>query len=233
MAGRDLPTRALLACGLAAGPVFVMTYVVDGRTRRHYQPRRHPVSALALGSRGWVQVANFLVTGPLTVAAAVGLGRVTRHGPGRAVMPAAVAAAGLGLIGAGLFATDPVPGYPDPASPAPAPRSAPGARRHRSSPAAVTRTGALHIASSVPFFVGFPVAELAGAGRLARQGRRVGALLSAAAAVTGTAAVTVAGAGFAGKEGVADRAGTWQRLSVVTAFSWLAAMSGRALAAAP
>jgi hypothetical protein len=56
-------TRGLLCCGLAAGPVFVTTFLTDGATRNGYRPSRHPVSSLALGPRGWVQAANFAVTG--------------------------------------------------------------------------------------------------------------------------------------------------------------------------
>ncbi|HEX6236677.1 MAG TPA: DUF998 domain-containing protein [Acidimicrobiales bacterium] len=53
----------LLVWGGAAGAVgFVMVFLVDGATRPGYSPARHPVSALSLGSRGWVQVTSFVVT---------------------------------------------------------------------------------------------------------------------------------------------------------------------------
>ena len=67
-------TRGLLYCGLAAGPVFVTTFLVEGATRDGYRPSRHPVSSLALGSRGRVQAANFAVTGTLVLAGAARLG---------------------------------------------------------------------------------------------------------------------------------------------------------------
>src|SRR5512138_2037512 len=63
-------TRRLLRCGLAAGPVFVTAFVVEGAARDGYRPLRHPVSSLALGPGGWVQAANFAVTGTLFLAAA-------------------------------------------------------------------------------------------------------------------------------------------------------------------
>ena len=56
-------TRRLLRCGLAAGPVFVTAYLVEGAARDGYRPLRHPVSSLALGPGGWAQAANFAITG--------------------------------------------------------------------------------------------------------------------------------------------------------------------------
>jgi Protein of unknown function (DUF998) len=73
-------TRGLLYCGLAAGPVFVTTFLAEGATRPGYRPSRHPVSSLALGPRGWVQTANFAVTGTLVLAGAAGLGALAGAG---------------------------------------------------------------------------------------------------------------------------------------------------------
>jgi len=55
-------TRRLLRRGLAAGPVCVTGFLVEGAARDGYRPLRHPVSPLALGPRGWIQAANFAVT---------------------------------------------------------------------------------------------------------------------------------------------------------------------------
>ena len=85
-------TRGLLYCGLAAGPVFVTTFLAEGAARDGYRPSRHPVSSLALGPRGRVQAANFAVTGTLVLAGAAGLGRTAD--------PALRGRAGPALIGA-------------------------------------------------------------------------------------------------------------------------------------
>ncbi len=66
-------TKALLACGAIAGPLFVLVFLVEGATRAGYDPLRHPVSSLALGDHGWTQIANFVVAGLLTLAFAAGL----------------------------------------------------------------------------------------------------------------------------------------------------------------
>lgn len=44
--------QALLVCGMAAGPLFTLAYVVEGATRADCKPLRHPVSSLALGRAG-------------------------------------------------------------------------------------------------------------------------------------------------------------------------------------
>ena len=69
-------TRGLLRCGLAAGPVFVAVFLVEGTVRDGYRPLRHPVSSLALGSRGWIQAGSSAVAGTLFLAGAAGLARV-------------------------------------------------------------------------------------------------------------------------------------------------------------
>ena len=71
-------TRTLLACGAIAGPLFTLASILEGATRAHYQPLRHPVSSLELGDFGWTQRANFLVAGGLTLAFAIGLRRALR-----------------------------------------------------------------------------------------------------------------------------------------------------------
>jgi len=48
-----MKTKTLLACGAIAGPLVVVAFVVEGATRAHYDPLRHPVSSLALGDSGW------------------------------------------------------------------------------------------------------------------------------------------------------------------------------------
>ena len=81
-------------CGLAAGPVFVTTFLIEGATRDQYRPSRHPVSSLALGPRGRIQAANFAVTGTLVLAGAAGLGRGADPALSTRAGPALIGAAG-------------------------------------------------------------------------------------------------------------------------------------------
>jgi hypothetical protein len=56
-------TQALLRCGLIAGPLFTVLAVLQALTRPGYDLRRHPISMLALGDFGWMQVASFMASG--------------------------------------------------------------------------------------------------------------------------------------------------------------------------
>jgi hypothetical protein len=90
-------TRRLLRCGVAAGPVFTAVFLLEGAVRDGYRPLRHPVSSLALGSRGWIQTGNFAVAGTLFLAGAAGLTRAADPAAS-SVAPALIGAAGAGLI---------------------------------------------------------------------------------------------------------------------------------------
>jgi hypothetical protein len=87
-------------------------FLVEGTRRADYKPLRHPVSSLALGPRGWVQVVNFAVAGTLYLAAARGLSRTPDPLLGSRLGPTLFAATGVGLLGSAAFSTDPVSGYP-------------------------------------------------------------------------------------------------------------------------
>jgi hypothetical protein len=81
-----MPTnRGLLWCGVAAGPLFLAVSTLAGLLRPEYSLARHPVSSLSLTGSGGFQVLNFLLTGALLTAFAVGahreLTRTGRPGP--------------------------------------------------------------------------------------------------------------------------------------------------------
>jgi len=105
-------TRALLAAGVAAGPLFLGTVVAQAVAHDGFDLRRHPLSSLALGAQGWVQTANFVVCGLMFVAFAIGLRRSLHPGRGGTWAPILVAVNGLSLVVAGIFAADPINGYP-------------------------------------------------------------------------------------------------------------------------
>ncbi|MFF0154009.1 DUF998 domain-containing protein [Micromonospora sp. NPDC005203] len=74
----NTPIRRLLACGAAAGPLFLIVVLVGGALRPGYRPIRQAASELAIGSTGWIQITNFLVCGSLFVAFALGVRRALR-----------------------------------------------------------------------------------------------------------------------------------------------------------
>ena len=105
-------TRSLLGYGVIAGPLYVGVAVAQALTRDGFDIRRHAWSLLANGPLGWIQVTNFVVTGLMTVAAAVGVRRALAHGRGRTWVPILLGVYGASLIGAGIFRADPAQGFP-------------------------------------------------------------------------------------------------------------------------
>ena len=105
-------TRALLAGGVVAGPLFIVVGLVQAFTREGFDLRRHPLSLLSNGDLGWIQVATFVVTGLLFAGAAVAMRRVLHPGRGGTWAPLLVGAVGVGMIAAGIFVADPADGFP-------------------------------------------------------------------------------------------------------------------------
>jgi hypothetical membrane protein len=199
-------TKALLVCGAIAGPLFVVGFLFEGATRANYDPLRHPVSSLALGDYGWVQSANFVVTGLLTLALSVGLQRALRLGKGSTWGPLLIGVWAIGLLGAGVFVTDPVSGYP------------PGAPDRLSSN---SWHGALHDLFSLLGFVALAAACFVFGRRFAGRGKRGWALYSAVSGGVFAVLFVLSSAGFAQVEGLVDLAGLLQRVAVAVGFGWL------------
>jgi hypothetical protein len=122
MAASPAETDRLLKCGVLAGPVYVVVGLLQVIFRDGFDIRRHALSLMSNGSLGWIQVASFIVSGLLVIAAAAGM-RQRLH-PGRAGTwgPILLGLYGLGLIGAGIFVADPMDGFP-PGTPAGPPGS--------------------------------------------------------------------------------------------------------------
>jgi hypothetical membrane protein len=104
--------RALVTAGVVAGPLFVATGLLQVLTRDGFDLTRHPLSLLALGDAGWVQISNFIVAGVLMLAFAAGVARSLDTGPGRRWAPILFAVYGVGLVLGGAFTADPALGFP-------------------------------------------------------------------------------------------------------------------------
>jgi hypothetical protein len=211
-------TRRLLRCGVAAGPAFVAVFVLEGALRDGYRPRRHPVSSLALGHRGWIQAGNFAVAGTLFLAGAAGLARAREGVASSRTAPALIGAAGAGLIGSAIFTTDPVSGYP------------PGTSDALAQP---SRTGTLHNLTAIPVFVGLAAAALADGRRSWLAGQKRFGLYSCGSGVTMLTTIALAGAGFGQSPRLVNLGGLFQRISIITGFAWLTAVSAQALRRTP
>jgi len=204
-------SRNLLAGGIAGPILFIGAFTVLGAFRPDYDPMRMFVSLLSLSGDGWPMTLTFLVSGGLVIAGAVGIGRVVGSGVGSRWIPISIGIAGLGLVIAGFFPTDPVQGYP-PGAPTVMPTSA--------------SAGAyIHVLAALLIFLFVPVAALIAARRFVIAGRSGWAVWSAAGGIV----MLVANAVTSGSPGTAglvpDVAGLLQRVSLITGFVWLASCS--------
>lgn len=104
--------RGLLACGVAAGPLFVGLTLAQAATREGFDPVTHPLSLLSLGDLGWLQIGNFIVSGLLALAGAAGMRRALTDGPAAKWGPRLLGLYGIALVWGGVFVADPAFGYP-------------------------------------------------------------------------------------------------------------------------
>ncbi|HZY28712.1 MAG TPA: DUF998 domain-containing protein [Jiangellaceae bacterium] len=111
-ATRRTETRALLACGVVAGPLFIVVGVLQMLTRDGFDPSRHPLSLLSLGDLGWIQIANFVIAGLLFIASGVGMRWVMYPGRGGTWGPRLIGVYGAGLLMGGVFVADAALGFP-------------------------------------------------------------------------------------------------------------------------
>ncbi|MFC5822688.1 DUF998 domain-containing protein [Nonomuraea insulae] len=205
----DRTTKRLLQCGAIAGPLFVVAFLVQGAVRAHYDPLRHPVSSLALGEHGWIQAATFIVAGLLTLALAVGLRRALKGFWG----PALVGVWGLHLVGAGIFTTDPMSGYP--------PGTPDLLQEYSGLPAE------LHDLISLVGFAAIPVACVVFAVRFARTRELGWAAYSAASAVAFGTAFVLCNMAFAQNPSLVAYGGLFQRIAVTVWWVFLTLLAVR------
>lgn len=194
-------TRRLLRAGVSAGPVFLVLVVFQMLAVPWFDLTAQPISALNLGDLGWLQKANWIVTGLLVVLSSIGLRRVLRPGPASARGTWLICVFGVGLAGAGIFDVDPGGG---------APAGAPA-----EFPTEYSWHMAAHNLSSMLAFGALTIAMLVFVRRFRRAGRRGWAVYSV---LTGLVSITM----FLWP----DTAGVSLRLAFasVLMFAWLAAV---------
>jgi len=198
-------TRSLLAYGVIAGPVYVTISLVQAFTREGFDLSRHQWSMLANGGPGWIQVANFVITGLMVIAFAVGLRRALQPGVGARWAPRLIGVYGAGLIAAGAFRADPALGFP---------------AGTPDGPGAVSWHGLLHFAAGGIGFSCLAIACLVLARRFAAEGNRPWAVFSR---VTGL--VFVASFAMLASSGGLPAAKLLFTAAVVLVWTWLSAVA--------
>ncbi len=109
---RPSTTRPLLTAAAIAGPFFYAVAIAQMLTRDGFDLRLHPISQLATGSLGWIQMISFVLTGLGVIALAIARRRLITEGTGRRAVPLFLGLFGAGLVIAGLFPMDPQNGFP-------------------------------------------------------------------------------------------------------------------------
>jgi hypothetical protein len=183
MAKQMLPTRALLACGVVAGPVYVAVTMTQALTRDGFDLRQHRFSWLTTGDLGWIHQSNMILVGVLTVLLAVGMRQMMRTGRGAVWGPRLLGLFGLAYIIGGMLRADPVAGFPPGTTPEMAHTTWQGAVQNASRSA----SSLLLIATSLVI-----------AGRFAAEGRRSWAWFYGTAIPMVFAALTVVGLAIGG-----------------------------------
>lgn len=152
-----ISTRHLLLSGMAAAILFPVVVVVQALLREGFELATHPLSMLSLGSVGWIQITNFIVTGVLFLGFAVGLRRALGTSRGGTWGPRLFGFYGLVMVAAGIFTVDPMYGFP------------PGAPEGL--PDTLTWHAQIHNFTFIFAFLGLIIAQLVFARRFAATGR--------------------------------------------------------------
>ncbi|MBO4270349.1 DUF998 domain-containing protein [Microbispora triticiradicis] len=205
--------RTLLACGFAP-LLFLLVILADGALQPGYDSIDRWGSELSNGEWGWVQIANFVITGLLTAAFAVGVRRSLGSGPGSRAIPVFTGILGFCLIVGGVFVTDPNPGFPPGVQP----------------PAEPTLHAWIHNLNLFPAWAALTVAILMAAYRaMSRKEGAAWTLITLAAGVLTPLTLYVAARHFDWDTRSGHSHGLWQRVSQGIGFGWYAVYATRLL----
>jgi hypothetical membrane protein len=191
-------TRSLAGYGILVGPVYVGVSLASALTRDGFDLGRHAWSQLAIGDWGWIQTANLIATGLMSIAFSVALRRTLVGGRGGRAVPVLVAAFGVGVLLAGVFPTDPMAGFPV----------------DMPTPTAPSLAGMLHLMTSGIGFLALAAAMVVMAVRYATEHRRARGTFSVVAAVALLGGFgTIASGSAAGVPAFT--------IGIITALAWL------------
>ncbi|MFI6500595.1 DUF998 domain-containing protein [Nonomuraea typhae] len=199
-------TRTLLTAAALAAPVWVVVCLAQVLTREGFDLTRHPLSQLATGGLGWIQIANFVTVGALFIAGSFGLRSAMYGRPGGTWTPRLTAIVGAGMIAAGVFTMDAGDGFPagTPAGP----------------PAGMSWHAIAHMASGSIAFIALAAAGFVLGRFFSRAGDRPAAIVSRLAGVA-----VILGDGWAMSGG---RMGSLTlAVGVTSALVWLSAVAYR------
>jgi hypothetical protein len=200
----DVSMSKLIYGFAGLGPLlFFAIATVEGLLRPGYDPITQPISALALGERGWIQAINFVILSLSLLAMAAVLRRELRGRLAARAAPAAFVVMALAVAVAAIFPMD-APGAPE------------------------TRAGAIHMAAGFLLFPWIPVVILGLAMRFRRDERQRAYGVSVVAGLFCLVTISFFLI-FVGPPGF-DRpypalVGVVQRLELLCFFTWIASIA--------
>lgn len=101
--GKAAVTRSMLGWGVVAGPFYLVFGLILALTRPGFDFGRDALSILLIGDLGWIQGLNLVLSGLMTITAALGLARTPDWSRAAAVL---VGIYGLGLVLSAFAAPD-------------------------------------------------------------------------------------------------------------------------------
>lgn len=205
--------KKLLYAGMVGPILFIVVFLAEGATRPGYNPWLMFVSQLSTGPGGWVQIANFLVLGTFMLAFALGLRLSIAGTRGSIGAPVLLSLFAIAMLVAGVFTTDPGLGYPVGA------------------PEVHTTHGTIHGFAGLAVFTILPAACFVMAWHFAtteRSGRWTAYSVGVAAAL-----IILFFGGFAVGQVHGAPTGLYQRIAIITGWTWIAMVAWHQLRAAP
>lgn len=201
--GNVAAARPLLRWGVVAGPFYLAVGLAQSFVRNGFDFARHPLSVLANGPGGWIQTANFALTGAMVVAAAVGFRRVLR--PTSHAMSWFLGAFGASMLVASVFRADPMDGFP--------------AGTPKGPPTSISPMGMVHFIAGALGFASLAISCFVAARAMSRLGAPGLARLSLLSGLI----ILVGFFGGAALPSGSPVLGIW--IAVVVGWAWLAIMS--------
>lgn len=205
-------TRSLLGYGMLAGPFYLVVSLIQAFVREGFDFGRHALSHLANGPGGWVQTANFLLTGLMVIGAAVGIGRVP--GPKSRALTWFLGGFGASMIVAAIFPADPVDGFP--------------VGTPEGFPTSISTTGLIHFIAGTLGFTSLAISCFVASRTMSRRNTPSLAIFSF---LSGLAVLLGFFGGAVFSSNSAGIAGIW--FSVLVGWAWLAVVSLHFYRAAP
>src|SRR5262245_53169726 len=96
-------TNLMLIGRIIAEPIYIIVGLAQVLTRKGFDITRHPLSMMSLGEQGWIQITNFIVTGLLVIAGAIGLRHMAQADKRLKRGALLIGIYGLGVLGGGIF----------------------------------------------------------------------------------------------------------------------------------